>query len=159
MKWQCEGTYIYTMFNTTVFPNFQGLQGVREEGTMWERRHGQKCLLHTNIGTGNAITHTWFQHNGASFSVYTCRDKSPGYSISWSTDWYGDVVWSTKSPDLALLDFFIWSNLQSLIYKTSMETEEHLVARILAVCENVQNIPGTFKGYVRTWCASPQCLQ
>ena len=30
----------------------------------------------------------------------------------------GPVAWPPRSPDLTLLDFFLWGHIKSLVYKT-----------------------------------------
>jgi hypothetical protein len=49
----------------------------------------------------------------------------------------GLAVWghslTTVIPDLTPLDFFLYGHLKSLIYETSVATEEEVAARIIAV--------------------------
>ncbi|KAJ8871783.1 hypothetical protein PR048_028123 [Dryococelus australis] len=42
------------------------------------------------------------------------------------------VAWFTRSPDLTLLDYFLWGNVEGLICQTSVESEEDLLAWIMA---------------------------
>jgi hypothetical protein len=45
---------------------------------------------------------------------------------------------ATNITDLIPLDFFLWGHIKSLVYETPVETQEELIARILAACLVVQ---------------------
>lgn len=48
----------------------------------------------------------------------------------------GPTPWPTRSPDLNLLDYFLWGYLKSLMFGTLVDTEMKLVARIIAACDS-----------------------
>ena len=56
----------------------------------------------------------------------------------------GPVPWPTRSPDLNSLHYFLWEYLKSLVFETPEETDMELVARIVASCDIIKNLPGTF---------------
>ncbi|KAJ4428077.1 hypothetical protein ANN_24091 [Periplaneta americana] len=37
----------------------------------------------------------------------------------------GPVAWPARSPDLTLLDFFLWGHVKSMVYTTSVDTREN----------------------------------
>lgn len=42
----------------------------------------------------------------------------------------GPVEWAPRSPDLSPLDFYLWGHLKDSVYKTKIESIEHLKQRI-----------------------------
>lgn len=54
-------------------------------------------------------------------------------------------AWPPRSPDLSSLDFFLWGHTKTLIYEIPIDTEEDLVARIIAAANHIQNIPEVFE--------------
>ena len=42
----------------------------------------------------------------------------------------GPVQWTSRSPDLTPMDFFIWGKMMFLVYETPIDTPEELVAHI-----------------------------
>jgi len=53
----------------------------------------------------------------------------------------GPAAWPPRSPDLTVLDFFIWGFLKDKVYSTPVHTELELVGRIEAACEILRNNP------------------
>lgn len=47
------------------------------------------------------------------------------------------------------LDFFLWENLETLIYSQPIQTEEELRHRMLCLCETIKNTPGIFQRVLR----------
>ena len=56
----------------------------------------------------------------------------------------GPIPWPTRSPDLNLIDYFLWGYLKSLVFETLVETDMELVARIVAAYNVIQNTAGIF---------------
>ncbi|GBL75441.1 hypothetical protein AVEN_63959-1 [Araneus ventricosus] len=56
----------------------------------------------------------------------------------------GPVAWPPCSPDLNPLDFFFWSHMKSLVYETSVDSAEDLVARTIAAGDKINATPGIF---------------
>lgn len=51
----------------------------------------------------------------------------------------GPAAWPPRSPDLNVLDFFVWGFLVDLVYSTPVDTREELVVRIQNACQTLQN--------------------
>ena len=88
----------------------------------------------------------WYQHDGAPphFDVNVRRHLDNAFPDHWIGRG-GPVGWPARSPDLNPLDFFLWGHLKSLVYKTPVETNEDLLARVLAGCDEIRNMPGIFE--------------
>lgn len=88
----------------------------------------------------------WLQHDGAPahFSVAVRAHLNETFGGRWIGRG-GPVAWPPRSPDLTPLDFFLWGHMKSLVYETPVDSEEQLVARILAAAQDVQNRPGIFE--------------
>ena len=44
----------------------------------------------------------------------------------------GPISWPARSSDLTPLDYFLWVHMKSLIYDTHVESEEDVLARVMA---------------------------
>ena len=42
------------------------------------------------------------------------------------------MVWPARSLDLTPLDYFLWGHMKSLDYETSVDSQEDLLARVMA---------------------------
>ncbi|KAJ8885964.1 hypothetical protein PR048_012170 [Dryococelus australis] len=51
------------------------------------------------------------------------------------TEFYGTIAWPTRSPDVTLLDYLLWGHIKGVIYETPVESEEDLLARIMAAAD------------------------
>ena len=85
------------------------------------------------------------QHDGApaqfGIGVRTLLNNTyPGWWIGRG----GPVEWPPRSPYLTPIDFCLWGYIKSLVYETPVETEEELIARIVAAFDKVRNTPGIF---------------
>jgi hypothetical protein len=49
----------------------------------------------------------------------------------------GPIAWPPRSPDLTLLDFFLWGYIKDLVYQTKVQDVAELRRRITAACETV----------------------
>ena len=83
----------------------------------------------------------WYQHDGAlaHFSIAARQVLNDKYPNRWIGRG-GPVPWPPRSPDLTPLDFFIWGPMKSLVYDTSGESEQSLIARIVVAAD--QTTPG-----------------
>lgn len=93
----------------------------------------------------------WYQCDGApahfSLSVRQYLDET--YPNRWIGRG-GPVDWPARSPDLTPLDFGLWGHIKSLVYSSPVESEEDLLARILAACQTIQDMPGIFENMRRS---------
>jgi hypothetical protein len=54
----------------------------------------------------------------------------------------GPIAWPPCSPDLNLLDFYLWGHLKSVMYSTAVADVPTLRAHIAATCQTVRTTPG-----------------
>jgi hypothetical protein len=47
------------------------------------------------------------------------------------------IPWPPRSPDITLLDFFLWGYFKDIVYKTSVTSLDELKLRIVAAIETV----------------------
>ena len=73
----------------------------------------------------------WFQHGGAPahFALNVREYLNNVFPNRWIGRG-GPVQWPPRSPDLTLMDFFIWEEMKCLVYETPTDTPEELVARV-----------------------------
>ena len=72
-----------------------------------------------------------FQHGGA--LAHFALDVREYLNNVFPNRWIGrsgPVQWPLSSPDLTPMDFFIWGEMKCLVYETSIDTPEELVARV-----------------------------
>lgn len=82
----------------------------------------------------------WFQMDGAPahYGINVrewCNAHFPGRWIGR----LGSINWPPRSPDLTVLDFFIWGYLKDQVYATPVNTIEELRLRIQEACNNLLN--------------------
>ena len=53
--------------------------------------------------------------------------------------------WPARSPDLTCMDYFLWGRLKNGVYSEVIMDREHLINRIQAACETIQNRPEILK--------------
>ncbi|KAJ4452067.1 hypothetical protein ANN_03583 [Periplaneta americana] len=63
-----------------------------------------------------------------------CR-MFPGHIISRR----GDIPWPSRSPDLTVCDYFLWSYLKSKVYVSRPQTTDDLK---IAIVQEIANIDG-----------------
>ncbi|GBN64717.1 hypothetical protein AVEN_201404-1 [Araneus ventricosus] len=98
------------------------------------------------------------QHDGAS-AHYRCIQVHSGafrwrrtyvrlhLNATYGQQWIGrggPVLWPARSPDLTCLDYFLCGYVKSLVFETSVNSAEELIARIAAVTGEVRDTPGIF---------------
>jgi hypothetical protein len=62
----------------------------------------------------------------------------------------GPTAWPPRSPDLNVLDFFVWGYLKDLVYATPVQTRDDLILRIQEACENLRNNPDMISSSVNS---------
>ncbi|KAJ8866390.1 hypothetical protein PR048_032233 [Dryococelus australis] len=80
--------------------------------------------------------------DGTSYSqfFFVVLNHSEKYSFApeEDTQWIGrggPIAWPARSPDLTPLDYFLWNHMNGVVYETPVESEEDLLARIMAAEE------------------------
>lgn len=92
------------------------------------------------------LENVWFQHDGA--PAHFGQVVKDHLNIVYGHQWIGrggPVSWPPRSPDLNPLDFFFWGRMKELVYKTPVEDEHELVARIVAASAEIQDDPNVFQ--------------
>ena len=89
---------------------------------------------------GTGLTGVWFQQDGA-----------PPHTARMAREWVlrqfeGRVLslrtrheYPARSPDLTVLDYFLWGYLKHLVFKTRPETVEVLQERIERYCRQIED--------------------
>jgi len=65
----------------------------------------------------------------------------------------GPIPWPPRSPDLYLLDFFLWGYIKSIVYAEKIRNIQHLQERITSAIETV-----TRDMIQKTWLKMEFCL-
>lgn len=84
----------------------------------------------------------YYQHDGApahfSHNVTEhLNNQFPGHWIGRG----GPIAWPARSPDLTVLDYFLWGHMKSIVYEEPINSREHLIERINLACERIRETP------------------
>ena len=63
---------------------------------------------------------------------------------SFPNCWFGrggPVAWPPGSPDLTLLDYYLWGHTKTSVYETKVHSRAELRHRIFAVADHICNHP------------------
>lgn len=88
----------------------------------------------------------WFQHDGA--PAHFGNDVRGYLNMTFERRWVGrggPVHWPARSPDLTPLDFFLWGQMNELVYSTPVESEMDLVGRIAEAAARIQEDVNVFE--------------
>ncbi|GFU45887.1 uncharacterized protein TNCV_5102051 [Trichonephila clavipes] len=96
------------------------------------------------------VQELWFQQDGA-----TCHPACA--TIDLLKDTFGDplisrfgpVNWPPRSCDLTLLDYFLWSYEESLVYADKPQTLDHLEENIRRVIADIR--PQMLEKVIENW--------
>jgi len=86
----------------------------------------------------------WYHHDGA--PAHYGIGVQNFLHLNYPERWIGrgrraPVRWPPRSPDFNPLDYFAWGYVKDRVYQTEVESPEDLVARILAVAQEIKNSP------------------
>jgi len=73
----------------------------------------------------------WFQQDGAA-PYFVCQVQEH-FTITYNNHWIQRsrlMAWLPRSPDLTAMHFFLWGHIKALMYMSSVDSEEDLMARI-----------------------------
>lgn len=85
----------------------------------------------------------WFMHDGAPPHI-TC-DVRTHLSDLFPQRWigrYGPIAWPARSPDLNVMDYFVWGTLKSIVYVTPVNNVEELRQKIIDGFQQIRNMEG-----------------
>jgi hypothetical protein len=88
----------------------------------------------------------WYLHDGAPahFSRAVRDVLSNTYHDRW-IGWGGPTACHLRSPDLNLLDFYLWGHIKTLVHAAPVDNEEALHHRTVDACQTIRNYPGIFE--------------
>ena len=78
----------------------------------------------------------WFQHDGA--PPHLTRVIRGHLDRRFWRTWLGLgglIAWPGRSSDQTPLDYFLWSHMKSLVYETPVDSEEDLIAQVMAAAD------------------------
>ena len=84
----------------------------------------------------------WLQDDGA--PAHFDRNVRNHLNVTYPNRWIGRgvaVPWPARSPDLTLLDYFLWGSMKALVYATPVTSEEDLNARVHGAIEILSRQP------------------
>lgn len=81
-----------------------------------------------------------FQHDGAPshFSLGVRSHLNNEFPNRWIGRG-GPQAWPARSPDLTVLDYYVWGHMKQLVYSTEVNSREELRQRVVAACENMRS--------------------
>lgn len=82
---------------------------------------------------------SYYQHDGA--PAHYGREVKMWLDEEYADRWIGrngPVHWPARSPDLTVLDFFVWGRMKELVYSTEITTLNELEERILESSSKVR---------------------
>lgn len=88
----------------------------------------------------------WFMQDGAPShtSIVARQYLNTQFPNRWIGQ-YGPTAWPARSPDLNPLDFYLWGHVKSKVYATPVDTEDELLPRIQAACQQIHDTPQVFE--------------
>lgn len=92
----------------------------------------------------------FFQQDGApAHNAQIVRHYLEEHFVERWIGTHGPVRWPPRSPDLSVLDFFLWGYLQNLIYKTRHNTVEDLYNATQEAFRQIQTHPAPILNSLR----------
>lgn len=80
----------------------------------------------------------YFQHDGA--PAHFCRQVRAILNAHYPNRWIGrggPIIWPARSPDLNVLDFFIWGYIKNLIEQRRNDTDNEVREAIVAAFNTI----------------------
>ena len=81
-------------------------------------------------------------------------------NITYDNRWVGrngPVKWPPRSPDLTPLDYFLWGWMKSMVYSTSIGTQEELRNRIVEAAATIKGSPDIIRRAREAWIRRAEC--
>lgn len=83
-------------------------------------------------------TQMWFQHDGA--PPHNAQSVTNFLQLEFENRWIGNKgphLWPPRSPDLSILDFFVWGFIKNKVYCTLSNTLEELRNKIQLAAQEI----------------------
>ena len=103
----------------------------------------------------------WLQDDGASAHIHinVCRHLNNIFSRQWiGHRGLGLAAWPARSPDLNLLDFYLWGYLKSIVYGEPVPDVQTLQQHVHIDCEAIRTKPKTFKRVRQSIMSRVHCI-
>jgi len=84
----------------------------------------------------------YFQHDGA--PLHYTQHVRDYLNESFPNRWLGlggPVAWPPRSPDLTPLEYYLWGQMKTLVYKTKVDSRAALRSRVFGATEHIHNHP------------------
>jgi len=84
----------------------------------------------------------YFQHDEAPphYTRHVREYLNESFPNRW-LDRGGAVAWPPRSPDLILLDYYVWGHMKTLAYETKVYSRAALRHRVFAAAKHIRNHP------------------
>ena len=78
----------------------------------------------------------WFQQGGATphFTRVVRGHRDQRFGQTWIGHG-GPIAWHARSTFLIPLDYFLWGHMKGLVYETPVDSEEDLLAPVMAAAD------------------------
>lgn len=80
----------------------------------------------------------WFQHDGA--PPHNARQVTNFLNQEFLNNWVGNTgphLWPPRSPDLTVLDFFVWGFIKNIVYSTASQNLDELTNKIRIAAQQI----------------------
>lgn len=101
----------------------------------------------------------WLQHDGcpAHFSQEVRNFLDQAYPNRWIGR--GSLFpWPARSPDLTILDFYLWGRIKGIVYQTRPTTPENMIDRIRDAVTNISRAEIS-TALLNTRCRINSCIE
>ena len=81
----------------------------------------------------------WFQQDGC--PAHTARISGQSLNHMFPNRWigkYGPVNYPPRSPDLTVLDYYLWGRIKDLVYRERPTTRANMIHRITEAIPSLQ---------------------
>lgn len=95
-------------------------------------------LLLDDVPILSRISHT-YQQDGA--PCHYDRNVTNWLNENYPNNWIGrngPIHWPARSPDLTVLDFYVWGTMKAFVYSKEIETKQELIQRIYAAAQQIR---------------------
>jgi hypothetical protein len=99
----------------------------------------------------------WYMHDSVPVH-FSCAVRDV-LNNTYHAQWIGrgwPTAWSTCSPDLNPLDFYLWGHLQILVRAAPVDNEEAFHHCIVDACKTTRNYPTIFE---QMRCSMMRCVE
>lgn len=80
----------------------------------------------------------WFMQDGcpAHFAMGVRQSVTAMFGPNWIGRG-GPVPWPARSPDLTVMDYYLWGRLKEIVYRTAPTTKDDMKDRIREACRRL----------------------